>query len=81
MKEVGLPTNKIGIRIDSGDLAYLTKQARKMLDEAGYENAKICISNGLSAETIESLKAQGACFDSIGVGDNISKPSGRMWSI
>ena len=81
MKEVGLPTNKIGIRIDSGDLAYLTKQARKMLDEAGYENAKICISNGLSAETIESLKAQGACFDSIGVGDNISKPSGRMGGV
>lgn len=81
MKKKGLPLDNIGIRIDSGDLAYLTKQSRKMLDEAGYPNAKICISNGLNAETIESLVNQGACFDSIGVGDNISKPSGRMGAV
>ena len=81
MKEKGLPLDNIGIRIDSGDLAYLTKQARKMLDKAGYTNAKICISNGLTAETIESLRQQGACFDSIGVGDNISKPEGRMGAV
>ena len=49
-----------------------------MLDEAGFKNAKICLSNGLTAETIESLIAQGAKFDSLGVGDNISKPEGRM---
>ena len=78
MKENNIPTDKIGIRIDSGDLAYLSKQARKMLDEAGFENAKICLSNGLTAETIESLVTQGAKFDSLGVGDNISKPEGRM---
>ena len=78
MKENGMSTNNIGIRIDSGDLAYLSIKAREMLDEAGYENAKICLSNGLNAETIESLVIQGAKFNSLGVGDNISKPEGRM---
>ena len=78
MKENGLPVDHIGIRIDSGDLAYLSKETRKMLDEAGFPQAKICLSNGLTAETIESLIAQGAKFDSLGVGDNISKPEGRM---
>ena len=78
MKEHNLPLNNIGIRIDSGDLAYLSKEARKMMDEAGFSNAKICLSNGLTAETIESLVAQGAIFNSLGVGDNISKPEGRM---
>ena len=81
MKEHGIRTDKIGIRIDSGDLAYLSKMARKMLDEAGYPQAKICLSNGLAAETITSLINQGACFDSLGVGDNISKPSGRMGAV
>lgn len=81
MKENGYPTDHIGIRIDSGDLAYLSKEARKMLDDAGYTNAKICLSNGLTAETIESLTSQGAFFDSLGVGDNISKPAGRMGAV
>ncbi len=78
MKESNMNIDNIGIRIDSGDLAYLSKEARKMLDEAGFKNAKICLSNGLTAETIESLVNQGAKFDSLGVGDNISKPEGRM---
>ena len=78
MKENNMSLNHIGIRIDSGDLAYLSKEARKMLDAAGFEQAKICLSNGLNAETIESLFNQGAKFDSLGVGDNISKPNGRM---
>ncbi len=81
MKENGMNLNNIGIRIDSGDLAYLSKEARKMLDEAGYPNAKICLSNGLDAQTIESLVLQGAKFDSLGVGDNISKPEGRMGAV
>ena len=81
MKKNGYPTDRIGIRIDSGDLAYLSKEARKMLDDAGYPNAKICLSNGLTAETIESLTNQGAFFDSLGVGDNISKPAGRMGAV
>lgn len=78
MKEQGISLDHIGIRIDSGDLAYLSKEARRMLDEKGFPQAKICLSNGLTAETIESLINQGACFDSLGVGDNISKPDGRM---
>ena len=78
MRENGISTDHIGIRIDSGDLAYLSKEARRMLKEAGFDNAKICLSNGLTAETIESLIAQGTEFDSLGVGDNISKPEGRM---
>ena len=78
MEEKNIPTNNIGVRIDSGDLAYLSKETRKMLDDAGFPQAKICLSNGLTAETIESLIAQGAKFDTLGVGDNISKPDGRM---
>lgn len=78
MEENGIPTDHIGIRIDSGDLAYLSKKARQMFNEAGFPQAKICLSNGLTAETIETLINQGAEFDSLGVGDNISKPEGRM---
>ena len=70
-----------GIRIDSGDLAYLSKEARKMLDEAGFYDTKICLSNGLDAETIESLKTQGAVFDSLGVGDNIAAAKERMGGV
>ncbi|MBQ6367263.1 MAG: nicotinate phosphoribosyltransferase [Erysipelotrichaceae bacterium] len=78
MRELGMPLDHIGIRIDSGDLAYLSKKARKMLDDAGFPNATICLSNSLNAEVILSLRLQGAYFDSLGVGDNISKPEGRM---
>lgn len=78
MQENDLPVDHIGIRIDSGDLAYLSKEARKMLDNAGFSQAKICLSNGLTDKTIETLISQGAKFDSLGVGDNISKPEGRM---
>lgn len=77
LRNYGINAN-IGIRIDSGDLAYLSKEARRMLDEAGFHEAKIVLSNGLTAETIETLINQGAKFDSLGVGDNISKPEGRM---
>lgn len=78
MRENGLSLDNIGIRIDSGDLAYLSKEARKMFDEAGFPNVKICLSNGLTANSIESLVREGAIFNSLGVGDNISKPEGRM---
>lgn len=78
MKENGLSTDNIAVRIDSGDLAYLSKETRKMFDEAGFPQAKICLSNGLTDKTITSLIQQGACFDILGVGDNISKPEGRM---
>lgn len=67
-----------GIRIDSGDLAYLSKKARKMLDEAGFEDAGICLSNGLNETTIKSLLDQGACINSIGAGDNIAASKERV---
>ena len=61
-----------GIRIDSGDLEYLAKESRKMLDEAGFKDAGICLSNGLTAEKIEYLMAANTPVNSFGVGDNIS---------
>ncbi len=70
-----------GIRIDSGDLAYLSKKARKMLDDAGYKDTQICLSNGLTEETICSLIAQGACFNSLGVGDNIAASLERVGGV
>ena len=76
LKPNGLPFK--GIRIDSGELAYLSQGARKMLDEAGYPEAKICLSNGLTAEKIIELKNEGAAFDSIGAGDNIAASKERV---
>ena len=70
-----------GIRIDSGDLVYLSKEARKMLDEAGYPDALICLSNGLDEYQISELKKQGASFDSLGVGDNISASKDRIGGV
>ena len=70
-----------GIRIDSGDLAYLSKRARKMLDEAGYNDAKICLSNGLDENTIQALINQGACIDTIGAGDNIAASKERVGGV
>lgn len=70
-----------GIRIDSGDLAYLSKEARKMLDKAGYKDATICLSNGLDEYTIRDLKEQGACIDSLGVGDNIAATKERLGGV
>jgi len=68
-----------GVRIDSGDLAYLSKEAKRMFIEAGLPNVQICLSNGLNAQTIESLIKQGAVIDSIGLGDNIVAPdNGRV---
>ena len=61
----------VGIRIDSGDLAYLSKQARKMLDEAGFPDAKICASGDLDEKLIIDLKLQGACIDTWGVGTKL----------
>lgn len=70
-----------GIRIDSGDLAYLSKEARKMLDEAGYQDAGICLSNGLDEYTIRDLLNQGAQITSLGVGDNIAAPKERVGGV
>ncbi len=60
-----------GIRIDSGDLAYLTKKARKMLDEAGYPDTVICASGDLDEKLIQSLKLQGAKINSWGIGTKL----------
>ncbi len=60
-----------GIRIDSGDLTYLTKQARKMLDEAGLTETKITVSNSLDEYLIKDLINQGAQIDSFGVGERL----------
>ena len=70
-----------GIRIDSGDLAYLSKEARKLLDEVGYYDTTICLSNGLNETTIKSLKEQGAYIDSLGVGDNIAASKERVGGV
>ena len=70
-----------GIRIDSGDLAYLSQEARKMLDEAGYPDTKICLSNGLNEYTIRDLLKQDAVIDSIGAGDNIAAPKERVGGV
>ena len=61
----------MGIRIDSGDIAYLSKEARKMLDAAGYEDAVIMASNSLDEYVIEALLIQGAQIDSFGVGERL----------
>ena len=60
-----------GVRVDSGDLAYLSKRIRKMLDKAGLEDCKIILSNSLDEFTISSLLLQGACVDSFGVGERL----------
>lgn len=70
-KELGDKINFLGIRLDSGDLAYLSKEARKMLDEAGYKDAKIYASSDLDEYTIINLKAQGAKIESWGVGTKL----------
>lgn len=60
-----------GIRLDSGDLAYFSKRARRMLDEAGFQGAKIVASNSLDEYTITSILNQGGCIDSFGVGERL----------
>jgi len=70
-KELGDKINFIGIRLDSGDVAFLSKEARRMLDEAGFQNAKIIVSNDLDEYTILNLKAQGAKVDVWGIGTKL----------
>lgn len=71
MREAGIPLTFYGIRLDSGDLAYLSKKARKMLDEAGFTDAVISASSDLDEYLIDSLKTQGAKITSWGVGTNL----------
>ena len=71
MREEGIPLTKYGIRIDSGDLAYLSKEAYKMLAAAGFDDAVISASSDLDEYLIESLKAQDAKINSWGVGTKL----------
>ena len=71
MREAGIPLTFYGIRLDSGDLAYLSKKAKKMLDAAGFPDAVISASNDLDEYLIDSLKVQGATINSWGVGTNL----------
>lgn len=71
MREAKIPLTFYGIRLDSGDLAYLSKEAKKMLDEAGFSDAVISASNDLDEHLINSLKLQGATINSWGVGTNL----------
>ncbi|WP_077304323.1 nicotinate phosphoribosyltransferase [Terribacillus halophilus] len=70
-KEMGDKIRFNAIRLDSGDLAYLSKRARAMLDEAGFTETKITASNDLDEETIGALKAQGAKIDNWGIGTKL----------
>lgn len=60
-----------GVRIDSGDITYLTKKTREMLDKAGYDDVKIVVSNSLDEYIIQDILKQGACIDSFGVGERL----------
>ncbi len=71
LKAKGIHPKMYGIRLDSGDLAYLSKKARKMLDDAGYTDAVISASSDLDEYLIESLRSQGAQITSWGVGTNL----------
>lgn len=71
MKENGIDSDLFGIRLDSGDLAYLSREARKMLDQAGLEDAVIVASNNLDEDIITSLNLQGAKIDLYGVGTKL----------
>ncbi len=71
MRQAGVKLTSYGIRLDSGDLAYLSKKARKMLDEAGFPDAVISASNDLDENLITSLKIQGAAITSWGVGTHL----------
>ena len=72
-REVLVPMGikKCGIRLDSGDITYLTKKARKMLDEAGFAECKIVVSNSLDENIIRDIILQGAKIDSFGVGERL----------
>ena len=68
---------KCGIRLDSGDIAYLTREARKMLDEAGWESCQISASNSLDEYIIRDLLRQGAKVDLFGVGERMITASSQ----
>ncbi len=76
MRDKGIKLTRYGIRIDSGDLAYLSKRAYQMLAEAGFEDATICASSDLDEFLIQSLKEQDAKINQWGVGTNLVTSKG-----
>ncbi|MFT8668439.1 nicotinate phosphoribosyltransferase [Liquorilactobacillus hordei] len=70
LKDKGI-NDHIGIRIDSGDITFLTKAAREMLDRAGFANATITVSNALDEDVIQNVLEEGAAIDSFGVGEKL----------
>ena len=72
-REVLLPKGikKCAIRLDSGDITYLTNRARRMLDEAGFDYCKIVVSNSLDEHIIRDIIRQGACVDAFGIGERL----------
>lgn len=71
MREQGIESKNYGIRLDSGDLAYLSKKARKAMDDSGFTDAKIVISNSLDEYSITSILKQGGPVDIFGVGERM----------
>lgn len=71
LKAKGVKSKNYGIRLDSGDLAYLSREARRMMDEAGFRDGKIVVSNSLDEYTITSILDQGGMIDSFGVGERM----------
>ena len=78
LKPLGI--TKCGIRLDSGDMAYLSRQARKMLDDAGWTDCKISVSNSLDEYLIQDLLLQGAQIDLFGVGERMITPRASLCS-
>ncbi|MBW2476763.1 MAG: nicotinate phosphoribosyltransferase [Deltaproteobacteria bacterium] len=66
----------LGVRLDSGDLAYLSREARKRFDRAGFENVKIVASNELDEHVIHSIRSEGGCIDIYGVGTRLATCAG-----
>ena len=71
MRQKGIHSQSYGIRLDSGDLAYLSREARSQLDAAGFTDAKIVVSNSLDEYTITSILDQGGKIDAFGVGERM----------
>jgi nicotinate phosphoribosyltransferase len=67
----------VGVRIDSGDLAYLSRESRRMLDQAGFPGVKIVASNELDEHIIDSIRNEGGCIDIYGVGTKLATCGGK----
>ncbi len=78
MRDNGMDLSHIGVRIDSGDQAYLSNECKRELTKAGFPQAIVCLSSDLNPEIIESLGVQGATYDALGVGTDTADPKFSM---